>query len=517
MKKAVIRVCAILLLIASFNAAICQAQAGNTVIGSARTAINDNGQVDVNGKISSGPGQQVTIAIIAPNGGIEYTDSVLSTANGEFTFSYPMTNRTPGTYKVRLGGSGVDRPVTATFYSPLALLGVNASIKGNDWVMVSGRITSGAGQQVAINVTAPDGRPDYVDSTLSQAGGGFAFLYPLTRKIKGTYHVKIGAGGIYNPVKVSFPYGCKSDNATLANLKLSAGSLDRAFAPETTGYTATVPVDVNSVAVIPVTSDVHASVKVNDESVASGSKSKGINLAVGAANKVNIVVTAQDGVTTKNYTVNIARGYNLSDVTAQISQEKQVSVSGRISAGAGQVISVAITDPNGNNDYVNSTISTGGGDFSFSYPMSNNTGGTYTVKVGGKNVAAPVTTRFSYMPVIHRGGGGGGGGFVPISAVAVSSDKIVLTFSKAMNDPEDSSVFAAFEATCKGEIALACDDSHVDRDDPHKIHLLFIRGNMSSGEAISLKYSGTASNPITAADGTPVADFTMPVTNDIPG
>ncbi|MCL6610383.1 MAG: cadherin-like beta sandwich domain-containing protein [Peptococcaceae bacterium] len=516
MKKAVIRVCAILLLLASFNAASCQAQAGNAVIGSARTAINDSGQVDVNGKISSGPGQQVTIAVIAPDGGIEYTDSVLSTANGEFTFSYPMTNRTPGTYKVRLGGSGVDRPVTATFYSPLALLGVSASVRGNDWVLVSGRITSGAGQQVAINVTAPDGRLDYVDSTLSQAGGGFAFLYPLTRKIKGTYRVKIGAGGIYNPVTVSFPFGCKSDDATLANLKLSAGSLDQAFAPERTGYTATVPVDVNSVAVIPVTSDVQASVKVNGESVASGSKSKGINLAAGAANKINIVATAQDGVTTKTYTVNIARGYKLSDVTAQISQEKQVSVSGRISAGSGQVISVVITDPNGNNDYVNSTLSAGGGDFSFSYPLSNNTGGTYTVKVGGKNVAAPATASFSYTPVIYSGGGGGGGGFVPTSAVAVSSDEIVITFSKAMNDPEDSSVFAAFEATYEGEIAIACGDSHVDGDDPHKIHLLFVGGSMSPGDTISLHYAGTASNPITAADGTPVANFTMPVTNGIP-
>lgn len=516
MKKVVIQVGVILLLLITFNITICQAQTGSAVIGRASVAINDSGQVAVSGNISSGSGRQVTVAIIDPGGGIAYTNSVLSTANGDFAFSFPMTDRTPGTYTVRLGGSGVDRPVAATFYSPLALSGVSASLNGSGWVVVGGRITSGAGRQVTIDVTDPDGRPDYVDSTLSQSGGRFMFSYPLTSKIKGTYHVKIGAEGISNPVTLSFPYGCKSDDATLASLKLSAGFLDQAFAPETTGYTATVPVDVNSVVVIPVTGDVNAGVKVNGESVASGSKSNGINLAVGADNVISIVVTAQDGVTTKTYTVKVARGYTLSDVTAQLSQEKQVSVSGRISAGAGQVISVVITDPNGNHQYVNSTLSTSGGDFSFSYPMPENSPpGTYTVKVGGKNVAAPVTTSFNYIPLIHRGGGGGGG-FVPTSADAVSSDEIVLTFSKAMNDPVDHSVFVNFKAMYGGITALACDDSHVDWDDPHKIHLLFIDGNMSRGDAISLQYSGTASNPITVADGTPVANFTMPVTNDVP-
>lgn len=544
MKKVVIRVWLILLLLIAFNVPTCQAEDGSAtyfktktltidevevpsfqtqpdsaVIGTARVTISDDGQVDVDGNISTGPGQQVTAVVIGPGGGIAYTNSVLSNANGDFTFSFPLTDRTPGTFTLRLGGSGVDRPVTVTFYSPMALSGVSVSLDGNEWVVVTGRITSGAGRQVTINVTDPNGQPDYVDSTLSQSGGRFMFSYPLNSRITGTYHVKIGAEGISNPVTLSFPYGCKSDDATLSSLKLSAGSLDQAFAPETTRYTATVPVEENSVAVIPVPSDVNASIKVNDEGVASGSRSKGMDLALGADNTISIVVTAQDGVTTKTYTVNISRGYDLSDVSARINQEKRVSVRGRISAGAGQVISVVITDPNGHNDYVNSTLSTAGGEFSFSYPMSNDTEGKYTVKVGGNSVAEPETTSFTYMPVIKRDGGGGGGAFVPISAVAVSNEEIVLTFSKEMIEPEDSAVYEAFVATCEGEeviMTIAGGDSHVNGDDPHEISLLFPDGNLSGEDIIILQYTGDPADPITAQDLTPVADFIMDVTNEIP-
>lgn len=514
MKKVVTKVLLIMVLLAAFMAAaVSQAQVSNAIIGKARVTIDDKGQVTVYGNISSGPGQQVTIAVIDPSGGIAYANSGLSTANGDFAFAFPMTSSTPGTYQVRLGGSGVDRPVTATFYSPLALVGVNASLNSG-WVLVSGRITSGAGRQITVCVTAPDGRPDYVDSTLSQSGGAFRFLYPMTGKVKGTYHVKIGAEGISNPATTSFSYGCKSNDATLASLKLSSGSLDQAFIPETTDYTATVPVEASSVAVIPVASDVNADVKVNNESVASGSKSKAIDLTIGALNPISVLVTAQDGVTTRTYTVRIARGYALSGVAAQISSEKQVTISGRISAGAGQEIAVVVTDPNGICDYVNSTMSTGGGDFSFSYPMANNTPGTYTVRVGGKNVATPAATSFSYMPLIY--GGGGSGKFVPISAVAISSDVIVLTFSRAMSEPADSDFYADFQAMYRGETAVACDDSHVDGDDPREIYLLFAGGDMSYEDTISLQYTGTPPNSITAVDGTPVDSFTMDVTNSIP-
>jgi hypothetical protein len=404
-KKVIIQVCVILFLLTVFNVTICQAQGDNATIDMAEAFANENGKVTVSGSISSGPGQQITIAVIDPGGSLGYANSVLSTANGDFAFSYVMTNGIPGTYAVRLGGSGVEIPVTVTFYSPVALLGVSASLNSGQ-VVASGRITTGAGQQITIDVTDPRGQPDYVDSTLSQADGEFVFLYPLASMITGTYHVKIGAEGISNPVIVSFPYGCTSDDATLENLELSAGSLDQVFAPETVSYTATMPLDVSSVAVIPSACDANASVKVNGESVTSGSESNEINLADGNST-ISVVVTAQDGVTTKTYTVKIARGYTLSDLTARISQTKQVTVSGRISSGTGQVISVAITDPGGNYEYVNSTLSTDGGDFSFSYPMLNdNTPGTYMVKVGGGMVAEPATATFNYMPMSFEGGGG---------------------------------------------------------------------------------------------------------------
>jgi LEA14-like dessication related protein len=58
--------------------------------------------------------------------------------------------------------------------------------------------------------------------------------------------------------------------------------------------------------VTPTLSDVLASVKVNGVTVASGSSSSAIALSVGS-NVITTVVTAQNGTTTKTYTITVTR------------------------------------------------------------------------------------------------------------------------------------------------------------------------------------------------------------------
>ena len=98
-----------------------------------------------------------------------------------------------------------------------------------------------------------------------------------------------------------------SNDATLINLTISAGTLTPAFAAGTTGYTDGVAYAVTPVTVTPTVNESHATVKVNGASVTSGSASGAISLNVGA-NTITIVVTAQDGITTDTYniTVNMA-------------------------------------------------------------------------------------------------------------------------------------------------------------------------------------------------------------------
>jgi len=97
-----------------------------------------------------------------------------------------------------------------------------------------------------------------------------------------------------------------SNNDNLTSLKMSKGIFSPTFASGTTSYTDAVGNTITSVTVTPTTSDPDATVKVNGTTVASGTASGAINLAVGA-NTINVVVTASDNVTTKTYTVTVNR------------------------------------------------------------------------------------------------------------------------------------------------------------------------------------------------------------------
>lgn len=95
-------------------------------------------------------------------------------------------------------------------------------------------------------------------------------------------------------------------NADLQNLIPSAGTLAPAFAPNTSSYTVNVANDVENISFIPSLADVNATVVVNGSPTPNGTSSAAIPLAVGS-NTVTAIVTAQDGATTKSYTVNVIR------------------------------------------------------------------------------------------------------------------------------------------------------------------------------------------------------------------
>jgi len=95
-------------------------------------------------------------------------------------------------------------------------------------------------------------------------------------------------------------------NATLSVLTISAGTLTPAFASGTTSYTAAVSNATSSITITPTTSDAGATVKVKGVAVISGSASGSIALAVGK-NVIPIVVTAQNTLTTKTYSVSVTR------------------------------------------------------------------------------------------------------------------------------------------------------------------------------------------------------------------
>jgi len=98
-----------------------------------------------------------------------------------------------------------------------------------------------------------------------------------------------------------------SANDNLAYLVFSkGGAVSPTFSPTTTSYTLNEINFTSSVTVTPKTSDPTATVKVNGTIVASGTASAPINLNVGP-NTISAVVTAQNGIATKTYTVTVTR------------------------------------------------------------------------------------------------------------------------------------------------------------------------------------------------------------------
>ena len=107
-----------------------------------------------------------------------------------------------------------------------------------------------------------------------------------------------GCGGGYGDAPTTLPP--LSDNASLSSLSISDGTLNPALSSAVTNYIATVPFGSNSVNVSATSSDSNASFMIN------GSNNSTVTLAVGD-NNISIVVTAEDGTTTRTYTIVVTR------------------------------------------------------------------------------------------------------------------------------------------------------------------------------------------------------------------
>ena len=106
--------------------------------------------------------------------------------------------------------------------------------------------------------------------------------------------VSLGSQSASATITITTPVP-KSDNANLANLSISPGSLSPAFSADTTSYSAVVGEGVSKLTVSAAAADTKASVSTNGAS----------SLAVGT-NAVTVVVTAENGAQ-KKYTINVER------------------------------------------------------------------------------------------------------------------------------------------------------------------------------------------------------------------
>ncbi|GGH06936.1 hypothetical protein GCM10007352_11370 [Mucilaginibacter phyllosphaerae] len=150
--------------------------------------------------------------------------------------------------------------------------------------------------------------PTTNDSKAVNGSGTGAFsatitgLSPVTPYNVRAYAIS-GAGISYGAVRY---FITSSNDATLSGLSLSSGTLNPSFSGSVISYSAGVTNSVTSITVTPTLNQSGATVKVNGSTVASGSASGNISLNAGD-NVITTVVTAQDGTTTKTYTITVTR------------------------------------------------------------------------------------------------------------------------------------------------------------------------------------------------------------------
>ena len=154
-----------------------------------------------------------------------------------------------------------------------------------------------------------------------------------------------------------------SDDATLSGLALSGVNIG-AFDPATTGYTAEVANDVVETTVTPAVNDDGATYVIKLDGAADYDGT--LSLAVGS-NVITVEVTAEDGQTTRAYTITITRAEPPStDATLSNLALSGVAFGTFDSATTGYTASVA-------NDVAETTVT----------PTVNDGGATYVVKLDG--------------------------------------------------------------------------------------------------------------------------------------
>jgi len=97
-----------------------------------------------------------------------------------------------------------------------------------------------------------------------------------------------------------------ASNITIMNEGGGSQSFSPSFDATVYAYTATVPTNITYVQLRPFLSDANATVKVNGDLALNGQLSGSVNLAFGT-NVIDVVITAEDGITTKTYTFSIKR------------------------------------------------------------------------------------------------------------------------------------------------------------------------------------------------------------------
>jgi len=160
----------------------------------------------------------------------------------------------------------------------------------------------------SVTITPTAGDPSFtitVNGAAVASGSNSAAIPLIVGSNPITVIVSTQDGSSHKTYTVAVTRAASNDD-NLSALKLNGGTFSPAFVKTTTSYTAAVANGVTSVKITPTVDEPNATVHVDGGLVTSGTASPTINLPVGATT-INTIVTAQDGTTSKDYTIVVTR------------------------------------------------------------------------------------------------------------------------------------------------------------------------------------------------------------------
>ncbi len=255
------------------------------------TVAGYNASVTVNGTAIVSGTQTGTIALsVGAN-----TITIIVTAEDKSTRTYNITvTRADVNTNCNLAGLSISSGTLSPGFSPNTIL-YTAEIA---YSVTSIRVTpTVAGYNATVKVNGTTISSGTASGAFSMSMGANAITIVVTAE-----------NGTTKTYTVTVNRIAASTNANLANLSISAGTLNPVFDQSIVSYNATVSHINANLTVTPTVAGLYATVKVNGTSVTSGTASGTINLSEGS-NTITVSVTSESGAV-KTYTITAHRQAN---------------------------------------------------------------------------------------------------------------------------------------------------------------------------------------------------------------
>ncbi|MBJ7427349.1 MAG: cadherin-like beta sandwich domain-containing protein, partial [Bacteroidia bacterium] len=305
-----------------------------------------------------------------------------------------------------------------------------------------------------------------------------------------------------------------STNANLSALTTTAGTISPTFASGTTGYTASVSNASTSITVTPTRSDANATIQVRVNgggyaTVTSGSASGSLSLNVGN-NTIDVLVTAQDGTTTKTYTITITRVSNdatLSGLTISNGTLSPTFASGTTSYTATNSSSSITITPTRNQANASIQARVNGG--SYSSVTSGNASGSLSLNVGSNTIDVLVTAQDGTTTQTYT---------ITVTRLSTDATLSALTLSSGTLSPTFASGTASYTASVSNgtnSVTITPTRNQANATIQARVnggsYSSVTSGSASGSLSLNLG-SNTINILVTAQDGTTTQTYTITVT-----